>query len=123
MDKTCHISLALLTIWGILGHVIEYAEETINARALPIIYYPKDGGKLQLARFCDPIGLICEEDFNTTRRQRVEYSRYHRITEAPQVKPAPKATSMMRLPSFTIPCSSASLSAMGNDAAVVFPYR
>ena len=47
---------------------------------------------------------------------------YHFIMTLPQVNPLPKAASTTKSPSFTFPCSQASVSAMGIEAAVVFPY-
>jgi len=51
----------------------------------------------------------------------LEYA-YHRITALPQVKPLPKAAITSKSPSFTLPCSIASVKAIGIDAAVVLPY-
>jgi len=40
----------------------------------------------------------------------------------PHVKPAPKATNITTVPSFTRPVFTASSSAIGIDAAEVLPY-
>ena len=48
---------------------------------------------------------------------------YHRIAAEAQVYPAPKAAKIIVSPFFTFPSSTASQSAMGIEAAVVFPYR
>lgn len=47
---------------------------------------------------------------------------YHLINAEPQVKPAPNAARHRRSPSFILPCSQASHSAIGTEAAVVLPY-
>ena len=39
-----------------------------------------------------------------------------------EVKPLPKAARTIVSPSFTLPCSQASVKAITMDAAVVFPY-
>ena len=48
---------------------------------------------------------------------------YHRIKAEAQVKPAPKAPIITRLPSLTRPDFTASSRANGIDAADVLPYR
>jgi hypothetical protein len=47
---------------------------------------------------------------------------YHRIKADAQVRPPPKASSRMRLFSLILPSRTASSSAMGMEAAEVFPY-
>ena len=47
---------------------------------------------------------------------------YHLIITLPQVKPLPNAARTTVSPFFIFPCSQASVSAIGMDAAVVFPY-
>jgi hypothetical protein len=49
-------------------------------------------------------------------------SYYHFITALAQVKPLPKAAKTTVSPSFTLPSSQASQSAIGIEAAVVLPY-
>src|SRR6266704_1059870 len=46
---------------------------------------------------------------------------HHRMSAAPQVKPAPKAARQTRAPGLTRPCWTASWSAIGIEAAVVLP--
>ena len=52
----------------------------------------------------------------------LQFFDYHLIIALPQVKPLPKAASTTVSPSFTLPCSQASVRAIGIEAAVVFPY-
>src|SRR5690606_25564347 len=47
---------------------------------------------------------------------------YHFRTVEPQVSPPPKPTRQRVSPSFTRPCSTASASATGIEAADIFPY-
>jgi len=47
---------------------------------------------------------------------------YHLIIALAQVNPLPKAANTSVSPSFILPNSQASVSAIGIDAAVVFPY-
>ena len=49
-------------------------------------------------------------------------SAVHSMATAPDVKPAPNATMTMRSPILMRPPLTASASAMGTDAAEVFPY-
>ena len=50
-----------------------------------------------------------------------EEERYHRTTEAPQVKPAPNATMRTLSPGLIRPCSSASSSARGMVTELMLP--
>lgn len=47
---------------------------------------------------------------------------YHFIITLPQVKPLPKAAKTTVSPDLILPCSHASVSAIGIEAAVVLPY-
>ena len=49
------------------------------------------------------------------------FNYYQRISAEAHVKPLPNAAKQIKSPSLILPCSQASLNAMGIDAAVVFP--
>ena len=66
----------------------------------------------QVARHADFLGPLAREDQNVS---------YHRITTAPQVKPAPNVTSRTIMPGLSRPSCSACASASGIDPDEVFP--
>src|SRR6185503_19229451 len=59
--------------------------------------------------------------FSSASRPRAG-SAVHSIVTAPEVNPAPKATIVIRSPTFTRPSLTASAIAIGTDAADVLPY-
>ena len=59
----------------------------------------------------------------TYNRQPTTYNfPYHFIITLPQVNPLPKAAKTTVSPDLILPCSQASVNAIGMEAAVVLPY-